>query len=474
MRPEFWTPDEYRAKLLGPLGAVTNQMERGGCCVSTERLTQIADQARGRLDELNTDLRAWAGRDVNWGSWQQLAAFIHTDTKEEGGLVLEPSPYWKKGEVDVDGGEVKTDDRALEYLAASNPEHRDNIQKLRALRRETRALNYAEDWLEKAIRHADGTARLHPSFGLASDNDTRPGAKTGRFAVKNPPLNQVPKADGSAVGEWGIPSGSMAMLRSAFVPPPGHRMLVVDYSQLEIVLMAHIIAALFGPDDPLVQKVRRKEDIHGPLARRVFGELAGDEEIAAAAVGDFKKIPRLKQLRNLAKVGIYGNNYGKQDFSMTYLPDGMPLGKHRSGLLRQGLVDTYPGIFRVQDFIRDWITDHCSIMSLFGRLMWLPGARAKKQGDRNRAWRQALNYPMQGGGQEVMALALLLISACPRLKDLGFVLSLVVHDEICGWAPEGKSEAALAIVEEHMVTAVELLAPLQAEGHTGESWAAAK
>lgn len=474
MRPEFWTPDQYKERLLQPIGHVTNAMERGGCCVSLPRLNEIASQARGRVDELERDLRGWAGKDVNWGSWQQLAAFLHEDSKEEGGLALEPSPYWKKGEVDLEAGEVKTDDRALEYLAANNPEHRDSIQKIRALRREQRALNYSEDWLEKAIRHADGTARLHPSFGLGSDHDTRPGAKTGRFAVKNPPLNQVPKADGSAVGEFGVPSGSMAMLRSAFVPPPGHRMVVVDYSQLEIVLLAHLIAALFGSDDPLVQMVRAKKDIHGPVARRVFGELAGDAAVASAEIADFKKVPHLKLLRNLAKAGIYGNNYGKRDFSLLYLPDGSVLGPERSGYLRQGLQDTLPGIFRYQDFIRDWVTDHASIMSLLGRLMWLPGARAKKQGERNRAWRQALNYGMQAGGQETMALALLLIARDVLLKELGFELSLIVHDEICGWAPEGKAEASLARVEEHMVSALELLVPLQAEGHTGESWAAAK
>jgi DNA polymerase-1 len=475
--PQFWSPDEYRTQLLRPLGDVTNAMERTGCPVDPARLQEISAKARLEETRITAELGAWAGRDVNWGSWQQLAAFLHTDKKADGGLELEPSPYWKKGEVDVDAGEVKTDDRALEWLAAHNEEHRASIQNIRSLRRELRAAAYAEDWLEKAIRHPDGTARLHPSFGLGSDHDTRPGAKTGRFAVKNPPLNQVPKADGSAVGEFGVPSGSMAGLRSAFIPPPGCRMVVVDYSQLEIVLLAHLIATLFGPDDPLVQKVRNKEDIHGPLGRFVFGELAGDKEVAAAPVGDFKKVPRLKLLRNLAKAGIYGNNYGKSEAGFAtslFLPDGSVLGSERARLLLEGLRRFYPGISGYQDFVRDWITGHVSIISLFGRLMWLPGARARKQGDRNRAWRQALNYPMQAGGQEVMALALLLISQDPLLRELGFTLSLVVHDEIVGWAPEGRAEKSLARVEELMVTAVELLAPLQAEGHTGGSWSEAK
>jgi DNA polymerase-1 len=461
MRPTFWSPDQYRDNLLRPLGAVTASMERTGCVVSRDRLSAIAGKARAEEGKLQADLAAWAGREVNWGSWQQLGAYLHTD---EAGLKLEPSPYWKKGEVALDEGEIKTDDRALEWLAAHNADHREGINNIRQLRRWQRTATYSEDWLDKAIHHADGTDRLHPSFGLGSDHDSRPGAVTGRFGVKNPPLNQVPRAG----------TGPMGELRSAFIPPPGHRLVVVDYSQLEIVILAHLIALLFGPDDPLVVRVRAKGDIHGPLARRVFGELAGDALVAAAADGDFKTVKALKDLRNLAKAGIYGNNYGKKDFSTTALPSGEVLGRGRSDLLVQGLRDTYPGIFRYQDFVREHITRHGSIVSLFGRLVWLPGAKAYKQGDRNRAWRQALNFPMQAGGQEIMAMALLLVHGDPELRELGFTLSLVVHDEIVGWAPEGNAERCLARVEELMVSAVELEAPLLAEGHTGASWSEAK
>lgn len=115
MRPTFWTPADYRANLLRPLGLVTNAMERTGCIVSLAKLREIAGHARAEQERLIGELRCWAGREVNWASWQQLGAFLHTDTKEDGGLALEPSPYWKKGEVDLDEGEIKTDDRALEW-----------------------------------------------------------------------------------------------------------------------------------------------------------------------------------------------------------------------------------------------------------------------------------------------------------------------------------------------------------------------
>lgn len=495
LRPIQWTAEEYHRSLLAPVGIVTNDMERTGVPVDLDMLRAIDSDMRSKAEQLTKELDQWTdGRNLNWNSWQQLAHWLHDDPAD-GGLGLAPSPYCKKGE--VPDGEIKTDDRALEWLAGHNEVHRAPIQTLRSLRTHERMGRYARNWIEVAIRHPDGSDRLHPSFGLASDQDNRPGARTGRFGVKNPPLNQVPTRT-EAAGDLGIPKDP-AGIRRAFIAPPGHKLIVVDYSQLEIVLLAHIIAHLFGPDDPLVQKVRAGKDIHGPLAQFAFGELAlkglelekpVNEEharhllkqieearfVAEADVarGDFKKVPKLKLLRDLGKAGIYGKNYGKgkKGFATSvFLPDGSPLGDLRAGLLVDGLNGLYPGTNRYQDFIRDFIERNGLIVSLFGRWYPLPDARAKQRGLRNRAWRQALNYPMQAGGQEIMALALILISQHPRLRELGVKPILVVHDEILCIMPEGPhEEEALGLVEECMVTAADLLAPLKADGAVGVNW----
>jgi DNA polymerase-1 len=473
MQPLLLTPAEYQQTILRPVGEVVVGMERQGIPVGMAALADIERRMGERAAELRAELAQWCPKpDMNWNSWPQLTAWLHDDPKD-GGLGLEPSPYCKKGE--VPDGKTSTDDRALEWLAGHNPDHRGPLQLLRTLRTVERMGRYARDWLSAALPHPDGTWRLHPTFGLATDHDTRPGAVTGRFGVKNPPLNQVP-SNTDAVGDLGIPKDPAGMKR-AFVAPPGCRLIVVDYSQLEIVILAHLIAVLFGEDDPLVQKVRAGEDIHGPLARYVFGVLAGDAQLAALPVGEFKKQPVPKMLRNLAKAGIYGNNYGKGEkgfATSVFLPTGEPLGPDRARLLKQGLNDFYPGIARYQDYVRWFIERYAYITTLFGRWQPQPLARAPRRGDRNRAWRQSLNYPMQGGGQEIMALALILIAACPELRSLGFVLSLVVHDEIVGWAPEKNADRCLALVEHHMVTAVSLLAPLKAEGAHGENWKVAK
>lgn len=507
--PQHWTAAEYQRNLLAPVGVVTAAMERTGVPVDPDKLRAIEADMAAKGAELRKELTHWVGRDINWNSWQQLAHWLH-DEPSDGGLGLTPSPYCKKGEVPDD--KIATDDRALEWLAGHNPDQRHGIQTLRSLRTHERMGRYARSWLDVGIPHNDGTLRLHPSFGLASDRDNRPGAKTGRFGVKTPALNQVPTKS-EAAGELGIPKDP-AYIRRAFVAPPGKKLVVVDYSQLEIVELAHCIAKLFGPDDSLVAKVRAGQDIHGPLAKYAFGTLAVQgleleltrnpseerarhilkqlEEARQAAnaviemrdtpkgpkeYNEFKLYPLLKLLRDLGKSGIYGNNYGKgkKGFANSvFMPDGSPLGMDRAELLVDGLNGLYPGIKRFQEYIREFIERHGYIVSLFNRWMPLPDARAQQRGLRNRAWRQALNYPMQAGGQEIMALALIAIHNHPRLRELGFELVLVVHDEIIGMVDEKHAEECLAIVEYIMVTVVELLAPLKAEGAIGDNWKDAK
>lgn len=476
MQPTLWTPAEYHRNLLAPVGEVVIGMERTGIPVDRAVLTDINERMTVRSAELLRELADWRPGDINWNSWQQLAEWMHGTwepwSEEAGGelygcargLGMEPSPYCKKGEVPDD--KISTDDRALEWLAGHNPAHRAPITALRQLRQCERMGRYARDWLEKALPHGDGTWRLHPSFGLATDHDTRPGAVTGRFGVKNPPLNQVPRN----------PAKDPAGMRAAFVPPPGMRLIVVDYAQLEVVIIAHLIATLFGDDDPLVTRVRANKDVHGPLAHYIFGELMGDPTVKAIDPEAMKK--HRGDLRDLGKVAIYRANYGgntAQGYAWsTFLPDGNPLGLERGQLLVDGLSGFYPGVLKYQGHIRKLIEKLAYIVTLFGRWQPLPNAKSTQKAWRNRAWRQALNYPMQGGGQEIMALALIAIAADEMLKDLGFVLSLVVHDEIVGWAPEAVADEVLSRVIHWMTTVVQLLCPLRAEGHHGRNWKEAK
>lgn len=462
-KPQQLSGAEYQQHLLGPVSEVVINMERNGVVIDLKILKEIEDNMTELAGEIIDDLADWTPRDINWVSWKQLGEWLH----EQGpiGLGLPPSPYCKKGEVDND--KIATDDRALEWIGGNCPEHRAEITKIRKLRQVYRMRRYARDWAASSIKHADGISRLHPTFGLASDNDTRPGARTGRFGVKNPALNQVPSN----------PAHDPAGIKRGFVAPPGYRLLCIDYSQLEIVIVAHIIRSLFGDGDPLVERVIAGHDIHGPAARFIFGELAGNVDVANAKVEDFKRIPELKALRDLGKVGIYGKNYGKGEKGFaysTFLPSGEPLGPARSKLLCNGLDAFYPGIPEFQKFIRQFIQKYGYIITLFGRWFPLPDAKSNVVTLRNRAWRQALNYPMQGGGQEIMILALILIFNDKLLNELGLILELVVHDEILALAPEQHADRCLDRMSELMTQCVDMRTPLRVEGKHALSWKLAK
>lgn len=485
------TPQEYHARITGPIGAVTTAMERHGVPFDVPAALELRE--RVRADELATaaNLGDWCGKigyqpkvdakgrpgenPPNWGSWVQLQRFLYTDA----GLNLLPSPYWKKGSTgyDLEGneiregeGELKTDDMALRWLGSTHPEHLEGLNLIRNLRWQQRVGGYLDKWTGLALYHpvrwrkgAEPWYWLHPSFGLASDRDERAGAVTGRFAVKNPALQQVPKHG----DEYG--------LRALFKAPPGWKMIVVDYSQLEIVVLAHVAHALFGTTNLIERLQPGAPDMHSATAKYVWGEVLGDQRMIDIPVDRVKEEAGDK--RDAVKEVRYGTNYCKsfRTFAVTMFDKaGRALGEEKALAMQQALFEFDPEIPRYQDWVRAFITKHREISSLYGRRVLLPDARSWERGLRNRAWRRACNYPMQSGGQEITALAMIALHSNPAFAALDAEQYLQVHDEDCALVPEDNAKEALSIMEYEMTNAVKLHAPLTAKGKVGTTWAEAK
>lgn len=480
--PAWFGPSDYFRALLGPLGEVTTAMERHGVPFDVAGARDTLGRIRDDLAVTRARLAEWLGpagvnyrgpeNPPNLRSWQQLQRLLYT----EDGCNMRPSPYWKKGstgyaesgeEVRPGEGALKTDDVALAWLAGEYPEHAAGIGLVRDYRWQTRAENYVETWLGHAVRHRNpGTPDwdwLHPSFGLASDRDERAGARTGRFAVKNPALNQVP----SRGDDYG--------LKALFRAPPGWEWVVVDYTQLEIVVLAHVCAALFGTDGLVRRLEPGQPDMHSATAKFVWGEVLGDQRLRDLDVGRVKAEAALE--RDLVKAVRYGVNYGKgpRGFGDTLFDrSGRALGEDRARSLLDALFAFDPEIPRYQDWVRETITRDMGLASLMGRWCPLPDAASDRTGTRNRAWRQALNWPMQAGGQEIMAAAMLSLQRDPELAGLQYRMILPCHDEICGLVPEGRGAEAFARVVEVVTTTVRLRARLSAAGGHGDSWGTAK
>jgi len=476
-------PSLYDRDLLTPLTSTVIEMERRGVPIDREMTRDLQSTFTKKATGTAEELAVWAadvdyantknspketGREEweiegppNWNSHDQMVLFLHTPL----GLDLPRSPYKKKGKVHFDKGEISTDDRALEWLGTNYPEHRAGLNLVRRLRKETRMAGYAASWLQLALPHPDGTWRLHPSFGLAGDRDDRPGAITGRFAVKNPPLQQVPSRGDDA-----------KLLRAAFVAPPGRRLVVADYSQLEVVILAHICFRLFGATGLRDRMRRGVPDIHSTTAKYVWGDVLRYPEAMAASIEDFAS-GSTKWMRNNTKWIRYGLNYGKGDVgfgSTLFDPQGNPVGVEMAAKLIKALLDFDPEIREYQAYVRRYIREHGAITSLLGRWIPLPDANSSKIGLANRAYRRALNFPMQSGGQEVTAAAMVAVALDDLLRHYGLEIILQVHDELVCTVPEDKAEAATILLSHVMEHALPLDAELQVSAHHAERWSEAK
>ena len=484
--PTWFSPSDYFHRLLAPLGEVTTAMERFGVPfdvpAARDLLERVRDDeagTRGRLhDWLGPGGVDYVGPEMppNLGSWIQLQYLLYTPL----GCNMRPSPYWKKGSTGYDEsgreivegeGECKTDDVALRWLAGEYPEHAAGLQLIRDVRWQSRVANYISGWLNCTVRHTVGCEVgtpewdwLHPSFGLASDRDERAGAKTGRFAVKGTgagPLNGVPS------------SGDNYLIRTLFSAPEGWSWVVADQKQLEIVELAHLCNALFGTDALCRRVEPGAPDMHSATAKFVWGETLGNETLRAMPVEEVKA--RAPVERDATKIVRYSLNYGRMKFGdILFDRTGRALGAEGSDRFVQALYEFDPEIPMYHDWVRDFITRNLGMPSLMGRWCPLPDAASDRRGLRNRAWRQALNWPLQAGGQEIIAAVLLAVQHDPIMRRLRARPMLPVHDEICVLAPTPNAEEALDRLMHLMTNTVRLRATLSASGGTGQSWGEAK
>lgn len=451
------------------LGAVVYAAERRGVPIDLSVCHDISAHAgsdaattRAWLDDFVGTKTGRLPADANWNYALWLTSVLHDPPPN--GLGLAPSPYWSKGRLRA--GETSTDARAIEYLASINPEHREFLNGVRRYRRQLRVVGYANDWIVMAVPHPDGTWRLHPSWGMGFDDDTRPGARTGRFGLKNPALQQAPRD----------PRKDPYGLRRAFVAPPGHRLVVADYSQLEVVILAHLCVKLFGTRILADKLAPGQPDLHSATARFVFGEVLGRREILDVPVGALKKDPQWGKFRDQIKAVRYGLNYEKGEYgfgnTLFELDDngeisGPPLGEERAGEMIRALFAFDPEIKAYQEWTHTYIKRWRAMPTLAGRWLPLPGLDGDPWEVR-RAERQASNVPMQGGGQEITGRAMV------RLHAQGFALTLQVHDELHAIVPEDRVDVAKAEMKYTMEHAWPLEAYLKAEPSDGANWMDAK
>jgi DNA polymerase-1 len=284
------------------------------------------------------------------------------------------------------------------------------------------------DALPAAINPATG--RVHTSF-----NQT--GSVTGRLASSNPNLQNIP-----------IRSELGRRVRKGFIAAEGNLLLAIDYSQIELRIVAHM-----AQDKTMLAAFNSGQDIHTTTAAGIYGVPL--EEVT-------------KNMRRDAKAVNFGLIYGMSAFGLTRSTE-LTLAESEDFVAEY--FAKFPGVKRYLDNIRSVAAQQGYVETLFGRRRYFPALRnpADKRG-RNNAERAAINAPIQGTAADVMKIAMLKVAKALADNDLNAEILLQVHDEVVLECPENELDVTIKVVTEAMESACELDIPLTTEARWGLRW----
>jgi DNA polymerase-1 len=398
-----------------PLTQVLARMERTGIRIDPVELKRLSGLMETSITRLTAEIHDLAGKPFNISSPQQLGRVLFDD------LHLPAPVKYGKGKV------ISTAADVLEDLAA---EH-EIVRKVLEYRQLTKLKGTYVDALPLLID--SGTGRLHTSFNQA-------GAATGRLSSSNPNLQNIP-----------IRTELGREIRAAFVPGPGWKLLVADYSQIELRLLAHM------SDDPLlVDAFRNGDDIHTRTAAEVMG------------VPPMMVTP---EARREAKAVNFGIVYGISSFGLA-----AQLGIPRAEADRyiKNYFARYAGVRRFIDATIEEVRRAGVTRTLFGRERPIPDINSRNSNARGFAERTAVNSPLQGTAADLIKLAMVRIDAALRTGGYQSSMLLQVHDELVFECPPDEVAPVSALVKREMEGAYELKVPLLVDVGVGDNWRDAK
>lgn len=399
-----------------PLVPVLAKMERAGMLVDPDRLRNLSEGLATQITEVERSIRDLAGDETfNIGSPMQLSHVLF----DVMGLPTKGLKKTKRG-----------------YYST-------NAKVLSDLARDHEIVRLILDWREKSkikstyldtlgpLRRGDG--RVHTTY-----NQTI--TATGRLSSSDPNLQNIPTR--SELGRT---------VKTAFSAGEGSVFLAVDYSQIELRLLAHL-----SGDEHLVRAFNEGEDFHAETAARVFGVPVSEVT---------------PDLRSRAKAVNFGIVYGQQAY-------GLSQSLHISMAEARDMIDryyeAYPGVRTFLDNVVARAKQTGYAETMYGRRRHIPELKAKNPQLRGFGERTAMNHPMQGTAADIIKIAMARVSR--RLEEEGFAAHMIlqVHDELDFECPTDEVERLTTMVRDVMEHVVDLRVPLIAEASTGVTWADAK
>ncbi len=397
-----------------PLMPVLVDMEWDGILIDRPLFRRIAGELTEDMTRLEAEIGRAAGAQVNLNSPKQLAVLLFEQ------LQLPVLKRTKTG--------PSTDADVLEQLAAGGHEVPGLILAYRELQK---LKSTYVDVLPGRINPATG--RIHTSF-----NQT--GAATGRLSSSDPNLQNIPVR--SLRGEE---------IRKGFIPAPGCKFIVADYSQIELRLMAHL-----SGDPAFIQAFRSGGDIHRQTASVIFG-VALDQVTP--------------EMRARAKTINFGTIYGQGAFA---LARQLGIAQEEAKAFITQYFERFSGVRAYLDLQVKLARENGFVETLFGRRRYIPEINDKNFNLRSFAERTAQNTPLQGSAADLIKIAMIRIHGALGSGGLGARLLLQVHDELVLEAPEAEVDAVVKMVRTHMVGAAQLNVPLVVDVGIGPNWLEAK
>jgi len=405
--------EKLLAEIDLPLTPVLADMEMEGISLDLPFFEKMSKELTKRLGEIEKQVFDSVGKPFNINSTQQLSDVLFKT------LGLEPPDKSNK----TASGHYSTAAGVLDELSGKHPvvdwvlEHRE-LSKIKS--------TYV-DALPPAV---DSNGRVHTSYSQI-------GAVTGRLSSNNPNLQNIP-----------IRTETGRKVRNGFIAGKGKVLLSVDYSQIELRIVAHM-----AQDPGMLAAFRADEDIHATTAGAIYG-------VSPEAV--------TKEMRRHAKAINFGLIYGMSAFGLTRSTD---LTLAEAETFVKTYFTKFPGIKQYLDGIKKQAASQGYVETLLGRKRYFPALQSKQNMQiKNREEREAINAPIQGTAADIMKLAMLKIPSALAQAGLKGKMLLQVHDELVLECPKAEWKETARVVQEAMAGAYQLDIPLSTEARYGENW----
>ena len=396
-----------------PVTYILSEMEQEGILINQSGIEDTANKLQVRIEETYNTIKDIAGQELNPNSPKQLSAYLYEK------LLLKGVKKNKSG--------YSTDEETLKELLINYPEHEVLLSSLLKYREINKLYS---TYTLNLIEFAKQDGRIHTEF-------KQTGTATGRLSSINPNMQNIPQK-----GEYA------EILRSSFIAKNGYKLVSLDYSQIELRILAHM-----SKDENLIKAFNNNEDIHTMTGMKIF-HLNSIDEVTY-------------DIRRIAKAVNFGILYGLSSFGLAR--DTKVTRKEAQNFI-DGYFNLYP---KVKEFIESIITEtrtqgYCS--TILGRKRFIHDINSRNANMRMRAERMAINAPIQGSAADIIKLAM--IECNKYIKDNGINAKCIlqIHDELIFEVESSIAESFMQEMKKIMEGVITLSVPLIVNGEYGSNW----